>query len=626
MHAEHDKPRTERHFSWWRTLRVLALALGGVLSFVALMIGPLWLWKLPRTFHRHPMEWSALAIILTYATLRVLAARDPDRSSLGAWAQRTARRVEAIADWALRGGLAWAVAGFDLALWLTWMPHYLTWPWCRDADTFAVLAQSWDAGIRPYRDILAYNFPGQTYLFWVLGRLAGWGRTPALFVFDAACVLLLGVALAVWSRRRLGGTLPGLVGYSAFLLVYLSLPYELVAQRDWYTALSVALAMMALEAWPGRRGRLIAALMTAWALAIRPHAVLFLPALISAIDEGARRLGDGWASTLRALRLWFFTMISCFTIIFAPLIVQGLVPDFLRNLRIVAYGGPYSRNTPEGAWRVFAAQFGDWRADVVFVLIIVMTIFPSSAWRRLARTWMLAWLGALSYKPVHPIPHAYLSLPISLFSTISLALPLGLLAASWSLASPFRVIVVVLALYEAVPVIPRFCRVQECARAVPALVRGEEPEISPVGSEQVYQRGRLRPSSWDHYCSLLRYLRVQTTPRTFVANAVNRYPFDSLNGPTGRLSPFLAESGVCWMCWVNIDLDAKFAQALERATDAVVVWSPHPAESPPDPRVKLDRVTAVILRDFEPEARFGDLEVWRRKGPRKSDPRFDPPR
>ena len=42
----------------------------------------------------------------------------------------------------------------------SWALHYLTWPWCRDEDTFATLALSWDAGIRPYRDIRAYNFPG----------------------------------------------------------------------------------------------------------------------------------------------------------------------------------------------------------------------------------------------------------------------------------------------------------------------------------------------------------------------------------------------------------------------------------------------------------------------------------
>jgi len=49
-----------------------------------------------------------------------------------------------------------------------WLPHYLTWPWWADLDTLATIAQGWDAGIRPYRDVALFNFPGQIELFWLL--------------------------------------------------------------------------------------------------------------------------------------------------------------------------------------------------------------------------------------------------------------------------------------------------------------------------------------------------------------------------------------------------------------------------------------------------------------------------
>ena len=74
---------------------------------------------------------------------------------------------------------------------LVWVPHYLTWPWSRDQETFTVLAQSWDQGILPYRDIRAYNFPGATYISWVLGKVFGWGHTVPLYAFDAGCIVLL---------------------------------------------------------------------------------------------------------------------------------------------------------------------------------------------------------------------------------------------------------------------------------------------------------------------------------------------------------------------------------------------------------------------------------------------------
>jgi len=64
------------------------------------------------------------------------------------------------------------------------------------------------------------------------------------------------------------------------------------------------------------------------------------------------------------------------------------------------------------------------------------------------------------------------------------------------------------------------------------------------------------------------------------------------------------------MWLIDIDLDAPFALALERTPDSVVVWSP--AEINANPRLKLERVTAVIRRRYRPEARFGPIEVWRR--------------
>jgi hypothetical protein len=63
------------------------------------------------------------------------------------------------------------------------------------------------------------------------------------------------------------------------------------------------------------------------------------------------------------------------------------------------------------------------------------------------------------------------------------------------------------------------------------------------------------------------------------------------------------------MLGVDQDLDASFAESLERATDSVVVWYPNEIA---EPRVELVRVAAVIRRCYQVEARFGRFEVWRR--------------
>ena len=47
----------------------------------------------------------------------------------------------------------------------------------------------WDAGLKPYRDLIGNNFTGSIYLFWMVGKLCGWGNSLAYNAFDA---LLLG--------------------------------------------------------------------------------------------------------------------------------------------------------------------------------------------------------------------------------------------------------------------------------------------------------------------------------------------------------------------------------------------------------------------------------------------------
>ena len=120
------------------------------------------------------------------------------------------------------------------------------------------------------------------------------------------------------------------------------------------------------------------------------------------------------------------------------------------------------------------------------------------------------------------------------------------------------------------------------------------------------------PDNWDAYCRLLKYIRERTGPKTIVAVVLKNFPFPSTNGATGRRSPFRVESGVAWMSVVAEDLDETFAGELERlGCDSIVVWSP--AESDERPMLPLKRLTSVIVDRYEPEARFGRFEVWRRK-------------
>ena len=380
------------------------------------------------------------------------------------WLARVRAIDDAVADFAWDKGLAAILAVVCMGALATWVPHYLTWPWSRDADTFAVLAQSWDRGILPYRDIRAYNFPGETYLFWVLAKAFGRGRTLPFYAVDAGCVLILGAVAVGWSRRKLGGAVPGLIGYLSFLSFYLSLGFAMVGERDWHTAFLVCLGVMVAEAWPGRWSRLGSALATALALSIRPHAILFLPALASATAEPALATGPGRRSWTLPILEWSLWLMVFLCAVVAPLIAAEIVNDLIRGLRIAGYGGPYSKATPALVLECLLDQFSNWRTDVPLALTFCMAIRAGGELRPMARTWSLAWLGALVYRPVHPVQHMYLIHPLMLVSSITWSFPVSYwLSLRW-LSRPVRIVAVALLAYEIMPIPPWMCSPSRVSR------------------------------------------------------------------------------------------------------------------------------------------------------------------
>ncbi len=167
-------------------------------------------------------------------------------------------------------------------------------------------------------------------------------------------------------------------------------------------------------------------------------------------------------------------------------------------------------------------------------------------------------------------------------------------------------------LFAAMPAIPRYWSMRESLRAVDEMWRGADPDRPPPGARASFSPSDagLEAYSWNDYRSALAYLRENTGAGTLVANVLRRYPFPPLNAPTGRLSPFMVESGICWMWLVDEDLDETFAASLERAADSVVVWIP--GEPHVEPRMQLEQLTTAIRRFYRPGARFGRIEVWRR--------------
>src|SRR5262249_38542602 len=157
----------------------------------------------------------------------------------------------------------------------------------------------------------------------------------------------------------------------------------------------------------GRWSRIISALAAALALSIRPHAVLFLPALASAVGEPRPESGPEGPGRARVVLEWSLWLTVFLGVLLAPLLAAGIVDDLSRGLRVASYGGPYSKVTPMGALEILLVQLLDWRTAVPMAATFLLAINRRGRSSRIARAWSWAWLGALFYRAIHPVQHDY---------------------------------------------------------------------------------------------------------------------------------------------------------------------------------------------------------------------------
>src|SRR5262249_51882455 len=113
----------------------------------------------------------------------------------------------------------------------------------------------------------------------------------------------------------------------------------------------------------------------------------------------------------------------------------------------------------------------------------------------------------------------------------------------------------------------------------------------------------------EDYRQLLAYLRDSIPPGTRVANFLRAHPYPTVNGPTAHLNTFPAAGGILYLAAVDPGMEKEYIEALEHTLDSVVVWVP--GESFVDRRLKLPRMVRAIRKWYRPQARFGNLEVWR---------------
>ncbi|QEH37577.1 hypothetical protein OJF2_61680 [Aquisphaera giovannonii] len=511
--------------------------------------------------------------------------------------------LESASSWLMGAPLSYLAAGLCLALVAVWLPLYLAWPWWADLDAYAVMAHSWDVGVRPYRDIAVYNFPGQIYEFWVLGRAFGWSATWSIYALDAALLVGFGGVLVWWSRRVLGRALPGWIGFVTFLTYYLGLDWTNVAQRDWRAAWSALTAMLILQASRSRAAGVLAALLFAVGFSIRPYAILFLPAALVAAAHGADGAERTRAAAVRSSLAWIVAFAAITAMLFVPLVADGLLGDFLRMLEMARsrYGG----RSPSTLIRNLAGQcsFGNL---AIYLGLLLAWLKADRACRPLVLACGLATVAAFAYRLVAPLDHLYLRHPLRLAIAVDVALLVGIGLRTMDLTATGRLMLtLLLAGAGSMASGPSTLWYPHCAAmGMRALRAGVPLEKAPPGVTMAYP--------WRDYQRALDYLRRETSASTRVANLL-RERSPALCGPTARLPVFPVDTPSLDWLWLNsFHTEADFVGFLERADDSVVVWSPDepgwhdPLERP------YEALTQSVRRLYRPAARFGTIEVWTR--------------
>jgi hypothetical protein len=564
-----------------------------------------------QTVGRHP-ELNTIDMTADPATLSTVQTAD-EPSPID--------RCEPVASWILRIGLPAILSVLCLVLLAGWIPQYLTWPYFTDHDVFATMAREWDRGRLPYRDYFSNNPPGQVYLFYLLGKAFGWGWIAPFNALDAGFLATLGAVMLAWSRRCLGGFLPGLVGYIAFLCYYMDLDYSLVGQRDWQGSFFAVVGLLVTQAWPGRPSRWFSAATMAVALIIRPQLVLLVPAMAVAIDEQVRGPGKSWRSTVGGFMEWGLVFVAVIALCLLPLARDGVFFDLIKGMAKAGYQSKYSMIGSMTIPSRLLAQLWQPKIWGVVLAIVLLARRSSPAMSRPILCWVVAQVCFFFYVPLSPRPHMYLQHPITLVWTINLAVLAHLVAGSVTVSSSLRLVGICLVMGLAMDRAPDYMLLAE-SRFVFGQIRrsGMTPTsvLSLIKNPPGYSRGHsnnrfsvLYP--WKDYRAAILYLREKTSPETRVANVLTGHP--AIAAPTDRAPVFPAES-IAWLVVVNPDAEDEFAQALERTPDSVVVWSPSLRNVdwvPEDEDATLAKLHSAIRRLYEPEARFGDIEIWRRK-------------
>ncbi len=523
-----------------------------------------------------------------------------------------------------RTGISRSLPLIPLAFATVWIPEYLIQPLWTDHEHMLIMARLWDRGEFPWTAMRTYQFPGGMETAWLSARLFGWGYPAGFFAMSIALLFTLGFVLVEWSKRILGSRSFGYAGAFALLLVEASQPFTGVAQRDSQATWLIMIAFLTPPAFSNHKLGLIASAMSfALALAIRPHALIFVPLLLCGLflpqildrkfDRFELRNLPRQSIRNRELRWTLIVCVVAAPVFMAPILGPTRSPAFLEALRFpISQPGDYSRGA-FAFWRKTLNQTLTTDRHVLFLMFSLAMIFVPNPpkWKRLGV--ILIFIGGCGwlYRAVHPVNHGYLELPSKFWECLGAAIfPAWILTKFHRLPSFAMLSILGLVGSFAIPATSVFVSVAEWPAAVRDLAGIEPMKISPPGARYAYPAPPVRYHyDWGECESVEAWLRVNTTEQTRVLNLLSYQPFPSFLATVDRLPIGRLESFVLLIWFVEYDFDSEIVASLQSApSGSIVIWDN--SRINPKHQAQIARTADFIRSAFEEIARFGEIEIW----------------
>jgi hypothetical protein len=527
-------------------------------------------------------------------------------------------------------GLTLATASALLALWL---PNYLRWPLYLDAEHFAQIAREWDAGIaRPYRDTFCYNWPGSIYLYWVGGKLFGWGKPLAVQATDVLLLLVFAGWTLVWSRRCFGRVPPGALAVLGVFGFYFNCDFRLTAQRSWQSALLAASAVMAAQALPGVRGGVASGALLGLGMLIRPDIAVWGTGVLGLLGFKAARSERPARNAARSVAALSIAVGTVLGLGMLPLLAGGLFADFVHAFHDALVGKVYDPDLARGR------SIGEILSELPhyecfrgynhgLLLLGLPCLWAAAFWRGRGdvRVSLVAWIwtGVASAVVALKAPFfvGYLVQPVVVAAPLTVAPAVAALSEDVRRSRTLGAAFLVFLGLSLVPGLPTYCAPGLACDTYGALLAGRH-----VGAAPCYRESAGAPADsqrrWTDYRECVGYLR-KGLPRGFaVVNAVNAF---GEYGGLGMIFPSHRRTGGASNVLLLPSVPEPLFDRLLRGVEddpktAVVIDSNQVASYPPGcadpPRTferRQSRVVRLLRLRYRFEARFGGVEVWVRR-------------